>query len=124
MGGQYSAPKKEAKHLDGFAATLPSMEGKTCAITGTTTGLGFHAARVALQKGATVYCLNRPSERATSALEKLKADASAALRVHQVDCDLQSFDSVRKAAQQLGAACSSGLDVLCNNAGALAASVL
>merc|ERR1719350_1987842 len=37
--------------------------------------------------------------------------------VQQIDCDLQSFASVREAATRLAAACHGRLDVLCNNAG-------
>jgi NAD(P)-dependent dehydrogenase (short-subunit alcohol dehydrogenase family) len=118
MGGQYSTPHKETKHLNGFLETLPSMEGKVCAITGTTTGLGFHAARSILAKQGSLILLNRPSERAESALKRLQADAGDAKRVRQVPCDLQSFTSVRHASEMVTQIVgASGLDVLANNAG-------
>ena len=118
MGGQYSAPRKESKHLDAYVNDLPSMQGKVCAITGTTTGLGFHAARSVLAKQGDVILLNRPSERADSALKRLQSDAGDAKRVKQVPCDLQSFASVRAAAKAVNELVgSSGLDVLANNAG-------
>ena len=50
MGGQYSSPHKDTKHLHDFVEKLPDMDGKTCAITGTTTGLGFIAARSILRR--------------------------------------------------------------------------
>ena len=37
-----------------------------------------------------------------------------------VECDLQSFESVRKAAKEVVKLCPKGLDALCNNAGVMA----
>ena len=39
--------------------------------------------------------------------------------VSLVECDLMSFDSVRKAGAQLRGELANGLDVLCNNAGVM-----
>lgn len=38
MGATYSVPHKETKFLNEFMDTMPSMEGKIVAITGTTSG--------------------------------------------------------------------------------------
>jgi hypothetical protein len=60
MGGffsksPYDAPADVAsKHFPAFLATLPSLVGKTVAITGTTTGTGFVTALACAQKGASV----------------------------------------------------------------------
>jgi NAD(P)-dependent dehydrogenase (short-subunit alcohol dehydrogenase family) len=118
MGGAYSVPDKQTKYLHEFMQTMPDMSGKKVAITGTTSGLGFVAARECLRKGATVYLLNRPSERSKVSLSKLQSEAGSD-KVSAVDCDLQSFAAVRQAAREVTmAVASSGLDVLCNNAGA------
>lgn len=94
------------------------MDGKTVVITGCTSGTGLVLARTCGRLGATVYMLNRPSERATQALNLLKEeDHSNAI---QVDCDLQNFDSVKSAARFLNEALKdTGCDVLCNNAGVM-----
>ena len=115
----YAKPGLKSKHFDYLFNRLPSMEGKTVAITGTTSGTGFVAAQACGKLGARVLLLNRPSQRATAALNDLQAHNSNA-DFTQVDCDLQSFSSVREAAKNLRALCPEGLDVLCNNAGVMA----
>lgn len=106
-------------HFPTFKASLPSMEGKTVAITGTTSGTGQAAAHTVAELGATVLLLNRASGRSDASFGKLKA-AFPDATLHQVECDLQSFDSVRAAASKVHELCSDGLDVLCNNAGVMA----
>lgn len=121
MGGAYSIPVVDSKYYDEFCTSLPSMSGKVLAITGTTTGLGFVTARTFASKGGTVLVLNRPSDRAKKSLEDMqKACAGPDCgTITQVDCDLQSFESVRSAAAAVKTALGgSGLDILCNNAGA------
>lgn len=115
----YEKPGLASKHFDDLFNSLPSMEGKTVAISGTTSGTGFVAANACGKLGAKVLLLNRPSDRAKAALEKLKANNSNG-SFTQVDCDLQSFASVKKAAKKLHTLCPGGLDVLCNNAGVMA----
>ena len=52
---------------------LPSIAGKTVAITGTTTGLGFAVARCAIVKNAAlVLLLNRDSDRSSKSEEDLR----------------------------------------------------
>lgn len=111
----------QSEHFPAFVESLPSLAGKTIAITGTTSGTGYHTALTCAKKGAAVLLLNRPSERAAAAQAKLQELAGPDASFTAVDCDLQSFDSVRAAAAQLNATfASSGLDVLCNNAGVMA----
>jgi len=98
--------------------TLPSMAGKTVAITGCTSGTGFNLALRCAVLGARVLMLNRPSPRSAAALRTLRGQQ---LDAHFVPCDLASLASVRVAIEQLTDACPDGLDVLCNNAGIMAA---
>eukprot|EP00929_Paragymnodinium_shiwhaense_P002689 TRINITY_DN102993_c0_g1_i1.p1 TRINITY_DN102993_c0_g1~~TRINITY_DN102993_c0_g1_i1.p1 ORF type:complete len:383 (+),score=79.23 TRINITY_DN102993_c0_g1_i1:91-1149(+) len=115
-----------AKFFGDFSASVPQQSGKTFAITGCTTGTGFVAAKLCAEKGAKrIIMLNRASERATEATEKIKKaaqEAGSGCEVVHVDCDLMSFASVRKAAAEVNNICSKdgGLDVLANNAGIMA----
>ena len=102
-------------------AGLPDLSGKCIAITGCTSGTGYWTAVAAVRKGAAcVLMLNRQSERAETAEEKVKAEGDS--HVETVICDLQSFASVRSAATALNsiAAGFGGLDALINNAGVMA----
>ncbi len=108
-----------AVHFPAFRRSLPSMAGKTVAITGTTSGTGQVAAHTLAGLGATVLLLNRPSPRADAALREVLA-AHPLARAVGVACDLQSFDSVRRAAARVRELCPDGLDALCNNAGVMA----
>lgn len=94
------------------------MTGKVVAITGTTSGTGYIAARELAKKGARVLLLNRESERSRSALIKLKEEVSNG-DFKQIDCDLQSRESVQNAIDTIKEHCGV-VDVLCNNAGVMA----
>ena len=119
-------PKIASKWFSTFVEPLPDQQGKVIAITGATTGTGFVCALECAKKGAHVVLLNRPSERATDAEQKIKEMAPQAT-VETIPCDLTSLDSVRAAAAALkkkfgGGVLSTGkgLDVLCCNAGVMA----
>ena len=121
MGGSYSKPREiPTRWFSDFASKMPVQAGKQVVITGCTSGTGFVAARTLAQKGARVFMLNRPSERANAAVAAVKASAPDA-QVVAVPCDLQSF-AVKEAAaavrQHLGP--DGCLDVLCLNAGVMA----
>eukprot|EP00966_Prymnesium_polylepis_P098931 2290873-Prymnesium_polylepis.1 len=106
---------------DETVAGLGSLAGRVCAITGSTSGTGYHTAIAANRGGvACILLLNRPSPRAEGAVAPIKAAGAA--EVLHVDCDLQSFDSVRAAAAIVAAesAKRGGLDVLACNAGVMA----
>ncbi|WNM28774.1 SDR family NAD(P)-dependent oxidoreductase [Demequina capsici] len=95
---------------------LPRLDGRTVAVTGSTSGTGQVMASTCGALGARVLMLNRPSARADAALDALRrAGAEAEL----IPCDLQSFASVAEAGAALIAAAPDGLDVLCNNAGVM-----
>ena len=64
--------------------------------------------------------LNRPSSRATTAEASIRKEVPDAV-ISSIECDLQSFDSVRQAAEVMKSKFSgTGIDVLCNNAGVMA----
>lgn len=94
------------------------MTGKVVAITGTTSGTGYVCARELAKQGASVILLNRESSRSANALQNLQAEVPEG-KFEAVVCDLQNFESVRNAAQQI-AANYPVVDVLVNNAGVMA----
>ncbi|MEL6660152.1 MAG: SDR family NAD(P)-dependent oxidoreductase [Bacteroidota bacterium] len=94
------------------------MTGKVVAVTGTTSGTGFICAREVAKKGATVILLNRRSARAEKALRDLQEQVPAG-KFDWIECDLQSFASVREATQVIQNNYDV-LDVLVNNAGVMA----
>ena len=119
MTNGYKKPNLKSLYFDDEVQKISSLQGKTIAITGTTTGIGFVAARTVANKGARALLLNRKSERSKSSYDQLKKENPGA-NIVNIECDLQSFDSVRKAALRVIDLCQDGLDSLCNNAGIMA----
>jgi NAD(P)-dependent dehydrogenase (short-subunit alcohol dehydrogenase family) len=106
-------------HLDSVINNhSQDMTGKVVAITGTTSGTGYFCAREMAKLGAEVLLLNRNSERSASSLSSLQAEVPGAKFV-AIECDLQDFDSVRNAINEITSAYDV-VDVLCNNAGVMA----
>jgi len=101
-----------------FEKTLPDVSGKVFAITGTTSGTGFVAAKTVAAHGGEVLLLNRPSSRSVASLEKLKEEVPEGKFV-PIDCDLQSFASIRSACKTIKSKYTS-IYCLSNNAGIMA----
>ena len=109
----------ETKHLEKVIENHgKDMTGKVAAITGTTSGTGFVCARELAKKGASVILLNRKSERAANALRQLQ-EAVPNASFEAIDCDLQDFESVKTAVEQISSK-HKVVDVLVNNAGVMA----
>ena len=118
-GAKETSPRMVATRLyQEFKKELPEVNGKVFAITGTTSGTGFVAARTAAELGGEVILLNRKSERATGSLEKLKQAVPKGKFV-PIECDLQNFDSVRKAIEVIKDKYKK-IYCLANNAGIMA----
>ena len=83
-----------------FNKTLPDVSGRVFVITGTTSGTGYVAARTVAEHGGEAVLMNRASERATKSLAKLQDEVPSGKFV-PIECDLQSFESVRRAAKQV-----------------------
>eukprot|EP00929_Paragymnodinium_shiwhaense_P089674 TRINITY_DN4981_c0_g2_i1.p1 TRINITY_DN4981_c0_g2~~TRINITY_DN4981_c0_g2_i1.p1 ORF type:complete len:375 (+),score=88.81 TRINITY_DN4981_c0_g2_i1:86-1210(+) len=128
LGGEYNkdevAKNMTEELYNATVESLPALDGKVVAITGCTTGLGFYTALAAAKKNASmIYMLNRQSERAAAAEEKVRAAVPPGntTKVKTIPCDLQDFASVRACVAALGKDTEeTGLDVLCNNAGVMA----
>jgi NAD(P)-dependent dehydrogenase (short-subunit alcohol dehydrogenase family)/membrane protease YdiL (CAAX protease family) len=80
--------------------TRVSMAGKTCVVTGATSGLGRATARGLARAGATVVMVCRDADSGQAALEEL-AEETGSETLHAVECDLSSLESVRRCASEL-----------------------
>ncbi|MES0490042.1 MAG: SDR family NAD(P)-dependent oxidoreductase [Leptospirales bacterium] len=112
---------KEIKtlHLDNVLQNhTQDMTNKVVVITGTTSGTGYVCAREMAKLGGSVVLLNRESERSVSSFKNLKAEVSDG-KFDSITCDLQDFDSVRKAIDEIKSKYEK-VDVLCNNAAVMA----
>ena len=72
FSGEYQRPAVDSKVFPALFERMPSMSGKTVAITGCTSGTGQCLATKLAEKGARIIMLNRPSERAAAALAKIR----------------------------------------------------
>eukprot|EP00966_Prymnesium_polylepis_P292330 6751284-Prymnesium_polylepis.1 len=121
MGGRREPPSQQRPSAvyPSFFESLPSMTGKTVAVTGASRGLGYVTALALAKKGAAVIMLNRLSPRAEAARAEIAAAATGPAPA-VVECDLLQFASVEAAAALVRSECAeNGLDVLCCNAGVM-----
>ncbi|UJR09339.1 hypothetical protein I4U23_013582 [Adineta vaga] len=94
-----------------------SMRNKTVLITGGNTGIGYETAKDLLQRGARVIIACRNIGRGHQALTKLHSQTGCKRDdIRLMECDLSSFDSVRKFAKLYNEK-EDRLDVLICNAG-------
>jgi NAD(P)-dependent dehydrogenase (short-subunit alcohol dehydrogenase family) len=93
------------------------LEGKTCVITGATSGIGQVAAEELAVMGARLILIARSQERGEAALRRLRERAPvAAHSVHYAD--LMHIAAVKRVAAEIVAA-EPRIDILVNNAGAM-----
>ena len=93
---------------------MPSMVGKTVAISGATGGIGQELCRHLAGLGAALLLLDRNSERSLAWIEKLKVEFPT-LNARHLRLDLSDFETVRSVTEELLA---SPPDYLIFNAGA------
>jgi NAD(P)-dependent dehydrogenase (short-subunit alcohol dehydrogenase family) len=94
-----------------------SMEGKTCVITGATSGIGRAAAEGLAAMGARIVMVARSKQRGEAMLTKLRDRFP--LAGHSIHyADLLRLAEVKRAAADIAAA-EPRVDVLLNNAGAM-----
>jgi len=101
-----------------FKQRLPDVTGKVFVITGTTSGTGFVAARTVAELGGEAVLLNRSSQRVDTMLRSLKGAVPDG-RFVAIECDLQNFEKVRKAANEIKGRYEA-IHCLANNAGIMA----
>jgi retinol dehydrogenase 12 len=94
----------------------PDMTGKTCLVTGPTSGIGRETALGLARRGATVVLVARDQQRGEGVLREVRA-ASPAAASELFVADLASLAQVRRLAAEVRDG-HARLDVLVNNAGA------
>ena len=110
---QFTPEAIAAKRLERSA----SMEGKTCVITGATSGIGRAAAEALAAMGARIVMIARSKQRGEVMLARLRHRfPRAGHSVHYAD--LLRLDDVKQVAADIAAA-EPQVDVLINNAGAM-----
>lgn len=90
-----------------------NIEGRIALVTGASSGLGVHFARVLAAEGATVILAARRAERLADEVAAIQADGGSA---SAVTMDVTSPESVREAFGAIEAT-HGPLDILINNAG-------
>src|SRR5882724_5308230 len=78
------------------ADDIGDQRGRTVVITGANTGIGFEAAKVLAERGATIVLACRDMDKATAAAERIGHS------VVTCELDLASLASVRRAADRIG----------------------
>ena len=109
----YAAVRHQGRGLAGGLMTDRSMDGKVCAITGPTSGIGRATALALGRKGAKLLLLCRSAEKGAALVADLKALGAEA---EVIEANLASLSSVARAAERLSTRAPQ-LDVLINNAG-------
>ena len=93
------------------------LTDKVVVLTGGTSGLGYAAAEVFAQQGATLVLVARDPEKTAKAVEKLGAETGNK-RISSELVDLSDLEQVRQASERIAEA-HPEIDVLIHNAGAL-----
>jgi NAD(P)-dependent dehydrogenase (short-subunit alcohol dehydrogenase family) len=89
---------------------------KVVLVTGATSGLGIETARALHATGADVFITARNNKKAQGAIDDIKKSSKGSGKLEVIQVDMNSFDSVKKAARAFLAK-SSKLNILVNNAG-------
>lgn len=98
-------------------ADIPAQTGKLALVTGSNSGIGFEAARMLAERGATVVLACRGAGKGEEARKRIEAVRPGA-EVVVMPLDLADLDSVREFAASF-AGRFDRLDLLINNAGVM-----
>ena len=94
------------------------MLNKVVLISGCSSGIGRSTALAALKKGARVFAgLRNPTQQSAQLLSAAESAGLSTERLHFVQLDVTSDDSVREAVAETSHSSGSRIDVLVNNAG-------
>lgn len=95
---------------------LNKWTGKVILVTGATSGLGVEITRALLATGADVFITARDLKKAQGVIDDILKSSEGGGKLEVIEMDMNSLDSVKKAAQAFLAR-SSRLNILVNNAG-------
>jgi len=96
---------------------VPDQSGKTAVVTGSSSGIGYEAAKVLANKGAKVIIAVRNPEKGKKALNKIKEQNEKA-DVEVMNVDLSDLNSVNEFVKEYKSRFDK-LDILINNAGVM-----
>ena len=96
---------------------VPDQDGRVAVVTGSNTGIGYHAAAALADRGAHVVLAVRNLDKGNDAAARIMA-ASRGADVAVQQLDLSSLESVRAAAETLRSAYPR-IDLLINNGGVM-----
>lgn len=94
-----------------------SMEGKTCVVTGATSGIGRITAEELARRGARVILVGRSDERGSASVRQIR-DSTGSDQIEFLRADLSAQAEVRDLARRITDRLPR-LDVLLNNAGSI-----
>jgi len=94
--------------------TLFSLSGKLALVTGASSGIGLHIAKVYARAGAKVVLAARRRDRIDKAVAELRQQGHQALGVY---LDVTKADSIPAAFQEVEGHFGAGVDILYNNSG-------
>ena len=80
---------------------IGNLNGRIFVITGTTSGTGFEATKILLSKGARVVMLNRNPKKAENTIATLKQELGNNIDATNIQMDLSTQASVKKAAEEV-----------------------
>jgi NAD(P)-dependent dehydrogenase (short-subunit alcohol dehydrogenase family) len=105
------------KNENWTAENIPNQKGRVVVVTGSSSGIGYEAARVLANKEATVIIAVRNLEKGSKAAEKILGQNKYA-DVKVMELDLANLESVARFAENFKNAFAR-LDLLINNAGVM-----
>jgi len=106
-----------SKKTNWTAENIPDQKGKIVIVTGSSSGIGYEAARVLANKGAKVIVAVRNLDKGEKAKEKiLNQNGNADVEVMKID--LSDLNSVKTFAEEFNSKFDK-LDILINNAGVM-----
>lgn len=108
---------KMSKSNNWTAENIPDQSGKIVIVTGSSSGIGYEAARVLANKNAKVILANRNPKKSEAARTKILNQNKDA-EVKSMIIDLSNLDSVKQFAEEYSAQYDK-LDLLINNAGVM-----